>query len=348
MANGPLDQLHQAFKRIVTKIEPADGIRRLGKQIKWKFEKTEVDEILTRIERLKSLINLALANDLFQLSLAIKSELGKVDDVMFGIRAGVTSLQIEQQANYRTDIEQWLSSSDFRSRQLEVLKGAQADTRQWLFKSSQFQHWMTGDQRTLWCPGIPGAGKTVTSAMIVNHLQSKFKDSNVAVTCLFCNYKDSQEQTAERFLANLLKQLIQDRADISEATMTLYAKRTKDFPSFKDLSEVFAVEMKHFSEIFVVLDALDETMENNDIRTRLVSRLESLQVRLLVTSRHDVDIERTLKHAQRLEIEATAEDVCTYVEARIPSEPLLSRHIDADESLRSEVVATVVNMSQGM
>ena len=348
MENGPLEQLQQALLRIVAKIEPADGIRKIGKHVRWKFEKAEIDEILSRIERLKSLINLALSNDLFQLSLAIKSELGKVDDVMLGIRAGVTTLQIEQQANHRTEIEQWLSTFDFRSRQSEILKGAQADTRQWLFESSQFQHWMTGDRRTLWCPGIPGAGKTVTSAIIVNHLQSKFKNSNVAVTCLFCNYKDRQEQTVEGFMANLLKQLIQDRAEISGATMDLYAKRTKDFPSFEKLSEAFAVEMKHFSEVFVVLDALDETMENIGIRTGLISKLDTLLVRLLVTSRHDVGIERTLKHAERLEIEATAEDVRTYVEARILSEPLLARHIDADQSLRSEIVATVVNMSQGM
>ena len=348
MENGPLDQLQQALMRMVAKIEPADGIMKIGKQLKWKFEKTEVDEILSRIERLKSLINLALANDLFQLSLAIKSELGKVDDVMLGIRDGVKTLQSEQQINYRTEIEHWLSSYDFRSRQLEVFRGAQAGTRQWLFDSSQFQRWVTGNPMTLWCPGIPGAGKTVTSSIVVNHLQTKFKDSKVAVACLFCNYKDRQEQTAEGFMANLLKQLIQDRADISKATKDLYAKGTKDFPTFEALAGVFAVEMNHFSNVFVVLDALDETMENNDIRTRLVSKLNSLPIRLLVTSRHDVGIERILKHAQRLEIEATAEDVRTYVEARIPSEPLLARHIDADQSLRSEIVDTVVDMSQGM
>lgn len=324
MENGPLDQLQQALLRIVAKVEPADGIRKIGKHIRWKFEKTELDEILSRIERLKSLINLALANDLFQLSLAIKSDLSKVDDIMVGIGAGVTTLQIEQQTEYRKEIEQWLSSHDFRSRHMEIFKGAQADTRQWLFDSSQFQHWMTVDRGTLWCPGIPGAGKTVTSAIIVNHLQSKFKDSNIAVTCLFCNYKDRQEQTAEGFMANLLKQLMQDRADISEAIKNLYVKRKKEFPTFEVLVEVFAAEMTHFSDVFVILDALDETMENNDIRTRLVSKLDSLPIRLLVTSRHDAGIERTLKHAQRLEIEATAEDVRTYVEARIPSEPLLA------------------------
>jgi hypothetical protein len=62
--NGPLDQYKDALETIVDKLPSP----RKGDQIKsallWKFTKGEVDNIWARMERLKSLVNCALTNDL--------------------------------------------------------------------------------------------------------------------------------------------------------------------------------------------------------------------------------------------------------------------------------------------
>lgn len=50
-------------------------MERLEKELMWKLEKTTMGEILSQIERLKSLIGLALANDLFSLAQASKIDL---------------------------------------------------------------------------------------------------------------------------------------------------------------------------------------------------------------------------------------------------------------------------------
>lgn len=372
--NGPLDQLKAALDLLASRAESSHGIKKLGKQLLWKFEKSEMGDTLDRIERIKSLVSLALSDDLFSLSRAMNKELNAVaegvaeinDGVtalhyrqqrigkgVSDISAGVTTLNLREQEKECHKIEDWLSPIDFRSRQQEILKGAQAGTRQWLFDSEKFQNWMNVDRGTLWCPGIPGAGKTVTSSLIIDYLQSKYRSSDnktrdIAVLCLLCNYRDRAGQSAEIFMANLLKQVVQQKKAFSPELKDLYIEREKSRPTFDKLARLFSHEMKYFSKVFVVIDALDETTEHEDVRRLMLSELQALPINLLITSRYEKSIEQRLGEAERLEIWATAADVQTYIKARIPCETLLARHIQADPSLEKTVVDKIVEKSQGM
>ena len=367
--NGPLDQAKEALKRLVSKAEPCQGIQKLGKQLMWKFEKSEMRDILDKIERIKTLVNIALTDDLFTLSQAMSKELSamgkEVSVVSEGVMAlhdgqqmigegvsdisvGVTALNTGQQEEERRKVENWLSPIDFNYRYREILKGAQAGTRQWLFDSKKFRSWVDADRGTLWCPGISGAGKTVTSSIIIDKLQSESKNENVAVTCLFCNYRDKASQSAEIFMANLVKQIVQQKRTVSTELIARYKERERGRPTFAELATLFSQEISHFSKVFVVIDALDETSEHEDIRRLVLSELQNLPVNLLVTSRYEKSIEERLGKAERLEIWATAADVQTYVKARIPSEHLLARHIQADPTLEETIVNKMVEKSQGM
>ena len=369
MENGPLDQAKEALERLVSKVEPSQGIQRLGRQLMWNFDKSEMRDIVHKIERIKTLVNIALTDDLLTLSQAINKDLSamgkEVSTVNEGVMAlhdgqqiisegvsdisvGVTALNTGQQEEERRKVENWLSPIDFRYRHQEILKGAQAGTRQWLFDSKQFRSWVDADQGTLWCPGIPGAGKTVTSSIIIDRLQSEYRNRNVAVTCLSCNYRDRATQSAEIFMANLVKQIVQQKQTVSTELTVRYKDRERGRPTFAELAALFSQEIGHFSKVFVVIDALDETSEHEDIRRLVLSELQSLPVNLLVTSRYEKAIEQRLEKAERLEIVATAADVQTYVKARIPFEHLLARHVQADPTLEETIVNKIIEKSQGM
>ena len=58
--NGPLDQFKQALETLQAKM--TDG-GRLNNALIWKFKKEEVDAILVRMERLKTLTQIALQMD---------------------------------------------------------------------------------------------------------------------------------------------------------------------------------------------------------------------------------------------------------------------------------------------
>ena len=367
--NGPLDQVRQILEKLVSKLEQSHGFKKLARQIGWKLEKSEIADILDRIERIKSLVNIALTSDLLSLSQAMNRELcaigkgisdfsnkvtalddgqKKISEGVSDISVSMTALNIEQQEEERRKIETWLSPIDFRSRQQEILRGAQAGTRQWLFDSDKFRTWINADRGTLWCPGIPGAGKTVTSSIIINRLQSKYEKENVAVLCLFCNYRDRAAQSAEIFMANLLKQVIQQNQSFSKAIRDTYNKRKNGRPEFAELATLFSHEIGRFSKVFVLIDALDETSEHEDIRRLVLPELQKLSINLLVTSRYEKAIEQRLGEVQRLDVWATAADIQTYIKARIPSEYLLKRHIQADPTLEETIVNKVIEKSQGM
>lgn len=61
--NGPLDQYKEALEQLCAKLDSHDAAKRLKRRLLWKFTKGEVKEILGKMERLKSLISIALEND---------------------------------------------------------------------------------------------------------------------------------------------------------------------------------------------------------------------------------------------------------------------------------------------
>lgn len=62
--DGPLDQFKTALELLASKLAPGNNFKKFGRTLMWTFTKQEVADILSKIERLKTLVNLALANDL--------------------------------------------------------------------------------------------------------------------------------------------------------------------------------------------------------------------------------------------------------------------------------------------
>ena len=61
--NGPFDQYKQALEQLLSMVETQDGVQKFKRRLLWKFRKEEVAIILERMERLKSLVSLALEDD---------------------------------------------------------------------------------------------------------------------------------------------------------------------------------------------------------------------------------------------------------------------------------------------
>src|SRR5271169_6592143 len=63
LPNGPVEQFRIALERLASKLSPTGGVKGVGNTLTWYFQKDEINEILSTIERQKSLFNLALEND---------------------------------------------------------------------------------------------------------------------------------------------------------------------------------------------------------------------------------------------------------------------------------------------
>jgi hypothetical protein len=61
--NGPLDQFKQALEQLQRKMTGGSKMRKAGDALIWEFKKEEVASILGRMERLKTLVQVALQID---------------------------------------------------------------------------------------------------------------------------------------------------------------------------------------------------------------------------------------------------------------------------------------------
>ena len=77
VANGPLDMFKSTLSELSSKLRPTNGgLRKAGKSLLWPFQKSEVNNLLLRIERLKGMFILALQNDNTQLTRRMAEEMG--------------------------------------------------------------------------------------------------------------------------------------------------------------------------------------------------------------------------------------------------------------------------------
>ena len=174
----------------------------------------------------------------------------------------------------------------------------------------------------------------------------------MAVLCIYFNYKEQIEQTACNLIGSLLKQLIADQSEASADLTSLYRdhinRRTR--PELDELVSITKSEIKSYSKVFIVVDALDECPEDNGVRQRMLTELRSLaaNVNLMFTSRYLTAIEQEFHGANRLDIQAHHDDVREYVRGRISHEHRLARHVRTDPDLQENIVTTIVDKARGM
>lgn len=138
---------------------------------------------------------------------------------------------------------------------------------------------METSKKTLFCQGIPGAGKTILTSIVVNELTTRFtSDKSIGIAYLYCNYQRQDEQKTEDLLASLLKQLIQSRSSLPDIVKSLYDehKNKKTRPDSDRISKTLQSVISMYSRVFVIVDALDE-YQAADVRKRFLADIFNLQ-----------------------------------------------------------------------
>jgi Cdc6-like AAA superfamily ATPase len=235
--------------------------------------------------------------------------------------------------------------------QRDLISRRQEGTGGWLLQSDEFKSWFSGTRDTLFCPGIPGAGKTMLASIVIDHLQRVIQDKDTAVTYIFCNYKNKLEQTPFNFIASLLKQLFQGRNLSSAELKSTYNRHvgSHSYPSLDEVLDLLQSEISRYSRVFIVVDALDECNENDGTCQMLLSRLRILQttspVNILITSRFLPKIVQEFCDSMQLEIRASDEDMKRYLDAQMFR---LSSCVRAKPGLQEIIRHDIINAANGM
>ena len=250
------------------------------------------------------------------------------------------------------DILDWLTPIDYGHQQSDIFNRHQEGTGQWLLNSEKFQAWLSTSKQTLFCPGIPGAGKTVITSIVVEYLSTKFRnDTTVGITYLYCNFQRQQEQKPADLIASILKQLIQRQPSLPENVISLYkhhyANRTR--PLFDEISKLLHSTVSNYSRAFIIIDALDECQVSDGGRKKFLLEMFNLQAKtglnLFATSRFIPDIMKEFEGSVSLEIHASDGDVQKYLNGHISQLPsFVSRSPSLQEDIKGEIINAVKGM----
>ena len=192
-----------------------------------------------------------------------------------------------------------------------------------MLQSDQFNAWLNATPETLLCSGIPGAGKTMLAAIVIDHLCNTTRSLNVGTVYLYCNHKIQLEQTSVNLVAGLLKQLLQQQGVVFNGLKSLYYGHLNN-GTRSTLDEVFNMlqsEMNRYIRVFVVVDALDECPVRNRVRQDLLSKLNALQaphsINLMTTSCLFPNIKQEFQNSLELGIHASEEGIREYLDGQM-------------------------------
>lgn len=255
-------------------------------------------------------------------------------------------VRLRQQDKDCEEILDWLTPIDYGPQQSDFFKRRQPGTGQWLLNSTEYQNWLKASNQTLFCPGIPGAGKIILTSIVVNDLARRFsKDETAAVVYIYCVFQRQHEQKVDDLLLSLLKQLAQGRPSLPAELKALYDQhrdeRTR--PSRGEILRTLHLITATYPKVFIALDAFDECQGSNACRSTFLSDIFDLQnktgLSLFATSRPIPDIEKEFKGCLCREIIATDADVCNYLDGHLSElpdfvlrTPMLQREIKAEIS----------------
>ncbi|KAI9367278.1 hypothetical protein BJX61DRAFT_538191 [Aspergillus egyptiacus] len=251
---------------------------------------------------------------------------------------------------------EWLTPIRYAIHHRANLAKRHRGTGLWFLSSPAYRTWCTGDTQTLFCYGIPGSGKTVITAAVVEHLTTDIQCAgSVAVAYLYLSYQSASEQTLGDMLGSLVKQLLrqmQERPD--QQVRNMYADQLKEnVPQVDEHMAALRYLVTMYSKAFIVVDALDECSDDpagvqGRHRSKLLSAIRDLQLRgcvsLFATARLIPDIEKMFSDDPSFEIRAADEDLDVYLNDCVAG----ITSVTISPELRNEIVRRIKQAVDGL
>ncbi|KAL2819101.1 purine and uridine phosphorylase [Aspergillus granulosus] len=269
-----------------------------------------------------------------------------------------TKLDVEvlKSDNHVRKIKKWLSPPDTSTNLNEAQKKQHKGTGSWFLESRKFKEWKSGTHRYLWLHGIPGCGKTILSATIINYLNQQ-ADSSPIVLDFFFDFNDKNKQSLENLVRSLLAQLYSrcknSRKELDK--LFLSCNNGEQQPTSESLFSTFLQMVYYVEKTQIVIDALDECNTRKDLLLWMENLASSghTGLYLLTTSRKEEDIESGLRcwlHQESfvpIQRDPVNHDIRAYVHERLRNDVGFKRWHSAT-SVQDEIETELMKKADGM
>jgi hypothetical protein len=258
----------------------------------------------------------------------------------------------------QSKVLQWLSAHDPESNYQKGMNLRQPKSGSWFLKGDDFKSWKAQRNSFLWLHGRAGCGKTILSSAIIENLKSL----HLPLLFFYFDFADASKQTLTNMVPSLIKELFLQRKDTWNLLKSIYDTcGGQKAPTCSQLCGTLQSMLQQTTEVFIVLDALDEctTRKGNSATESLLlwirefANLDHANIHFLVTSRSEQDIEAGFngwvgtQNRIRIDSELVSSDIHAYVQTRVREHDGLKRW-RAHPDIQKEIETTLNAKADGM
>ncbi|KAG2415546.1 hypothetical protein HFD88_006737 [Aspergillus terreus] len=243
--------------------------------------------------------------------------IGKLEKEVRKLNDNMKPLLQTQQSQERQKVLDWLAPGYYQSQHADIQRHLDHDSGKTFTEHEVFKAWSRGsnDVKMLFCPGLPGAGKTSMASIAIHRLLKMREEQRSAVAFLYFNYNLRPEQTLMYMHRTILRQLVETLPSIPDEVAQLH--RANRDPSLLEIFDMLSSAIENHNTVFIVIDALDEcSPESLSEFLDAVQRLQDLGARFMLTSRFNTLIEGRFRDVDKcffLEILAADKDMEAYI-----------------------------------
>ncbi|KAM0431479.1 hypothetical protein ACHAPT_005457 [Fusarium lateritium] len=248
-------------------------------------------------------------------------------------------------------IREWLQPTDYLADSGEFrrhLASQAPGTGLWICETDEYRTWHDSpDHGSLWIKGVPGAGKSVMAASIIQHLRTT---ENCPVLFFFFRNIVAANFSPRALIQDWLAQLLPHSPKLQYALQSRLDTKV-DETSDNDLIDMFLDGVSCVPKLYCVGDALDEmTSENRSFLDKLnglaTHRPQSLK--LLITSRPKQYLQSALRDSSIVHISLQQRlvdaDIVSYLRYRFDTASMSEDKLQ----IKQQLIDMVAKRSEGL
>ena len=247
-------------------------------------------------------------------------------------------------------INEWLKAPDVSGEYYRLAyEKWHPGTGLWFVKGASFSAWLANGQSFLWLNGFAGCGKSVLCSTAIRYTYRHQRSNPRAGVAFFLfAFNDDSKQDTSAMLRALVLQLSSQLNDNHSHLSRLHASYRNATPPNQALFDCLRQLVRAFDDVYILLDALDESPRDSHRRSVLqtVTDLRTWRefgLHILVTSRDETDIRDELDAAQHedisLENDAVDCDIASFISKHLRDNRRLRKwdeHYDRIEAALTE------------
>ncbi|PVH94333.1 ankyrin [Periconia macrospinosa] len=315
-------------------------LRNTIQKLAWPFKAVDAKTFIEEIRQHRNTLNLAVSAD--TLTVLLKS-LSKQEDMLTKIAEVNTKLcdKVEIDTRIQLDKERQQILDDFL-----LVDPSKNFRTKWLARSGSH----------IWFGGIPGAGKTVLSGLIIQECLA-MSTSDRAVAFFYCDYKNKETHDIRNILSTLASQLARQNTDSFQLLKNYHEKlrpsnHLKKEPEQDELIKLIHAMSDTFEDVRIIVDGVDECGNSAGEVSRelrlMASQHDTMSLGLLSRDEQDIRDELDDSFCDYIEISAHTKDLEHYVRCEIEDRMAKRRLKVKSIDLKDEIIKQLVSRANGM